>query len=92
MAKFELGQRVYLFNSISMKVESDDVYARLYVPVPVEGAEQDGGKSVAEKLAAGLAREQEQYQLCSHQGVLDAEVLFASAADCRAWYRGFFAD
>lgn len=92
MGKFEIGQRVYLFNSISMRIESDDVYAALYVPVAVDGVEQDGGKSVAEKLAAGMLRVQEQYQLCSHQGVIDAEVLFASEEECRAWFRGFFSE
>lgn len=89
--KFEVGQRVYLFNSLAMRIEDDDVYGVLYVPVPVEGAVQDSGKSVAEKVKAGQMRVQEQYQLCSHQGIVDAEVLFASEAECREFYRKFFA-
>lgn len=90
MGKFKCGQKVYLFNSLSMKIEEDDVYGILYVPVPVEGVTQDAGKSVKEKIDAGQMRVKEQYQLCGHQGIVDAEVLFATAADCRKCYREFF--
>ena len=90
MTKFEVGQKVCLFNSISMKIEHDDVYAILFVPVPVEGAEQDSQKSIAEKLKDGKMVVKEQYQLASHQGVLDADCLFASEAECRDYFHEFF--
>ena len=66
------------------------MYGALYVPVPVEGVQQDSGKSIAEKLEAGQMKVQEQYQLCAHQGIIDAEVLFASEDDCRKFYAEFF--
>lgn len=91
MGKFSCGQRVYLFNSLSMRIEEDEVYGCLYVPVPVEGVTQDSGKSVSEKLGCGQLVVAEQYQLCGHQGIVDADVLFASEEDCREAYRRFFA-
>lgn len=90
MSKFECGQRVWLFNSLSMRIEEDDVYGALYVPVPVEGVAQDSGKSVSEKLACGQMEVREQYQLCGHQGIVDAGVLFSSREECVAWYKGYF--
>ena len=91
MSKFKVGQRVWLFNSLSMRIEEDDVYGALYVPVPVEGKTGGEGKSIAEKLESGLMEVKEQYQLCGHQGIVDAEVLFASEEECREAYRRFFA-
>ena len=88
--KFNPGDHVFLFNSLSMRIEEDDVYGVLFVPVPVEGVKQDSGKSIAEKIAAGQMKVQEQYQLCGHQGIVDAEVLFASREDCVALYKEFF--
>ena len=90
MRKFEVGQRVYLFNSLSMRIEEDDVYGALFVPVAVEGIQQDGGKSIKEKIEAGQMVVKEQYQLCGHQGIVDAEVLFASEEECRKFYAEFF--
>lgn len=90
MSKFKCGQHVWLFNSLSMCIEEDDVYGALYMPVPVDGVQQDSDKSVAEKLDAGQTKVQERYQLCAHQGIIDAEVLFASREECVAWYKEFF--
>ena len=90
MSKFSVGQRVFLFNSISMKVESDDVYAVLYVPVTVEGKDTGGSESIAERIEKGLMEVKEQYQLSSHQGVLDVDCLFASEEECREFFRKFF--
>ena len=90
MSKFSVGQRVFLFNSISMKVESDDVYAVLYVPVAVEGRDQDSGKGLLERIESGQMEVKEQYQLSSHQGVLDVDCLFASEEECREFFRKFF--
>lgn len=90
MTKFTCGQRVYLFNSLSCRIEEDDVYGALFVPVPVEGVTQDSGKSIAEKIESGQMKVQEQYQLCAHQGIVDADVLFASKAECRTFYAEFF--
>lgn len=91
LSKFQCGQHVWLFNSLSMRIEEDDVYGALYVPVPVEGVVQDSGKSIAEKIGAGQMEVREQYQLCGHQGIVDADVLFASEDECREAYRRFFA-
>ena len=88
--KFEIGQRVYLFNSLSCKIEEDDVYGILFVPVAVEGVQQDSGKSIKDKVASGEMQVKEQCQLCGHQGILDAEVLFASEEACRKFYAEFF--
>ena len=88
--KFNAGDRCYLFNSLSVKIEEDYVYGALFVPVPVEGVKQDSSKSLAEKLKAGQMKVQEQYQLVGHQGIVDAEVLFASEDECRAFYKEFF--
>lgn len=90
MSKFQVGQRVYLFNSISLQIESDDVYGVLKVPVAVEDVEQDSGKSIAEKIASGQMEVREQYQLCQHQGILDAECLFESEDGCKEFFREFF--
>lgn len=90
--KFKPGDHVFLFNSLSMRVEEDDVYGVLFVPVPVEGVKQDSQKSVGEKIAAGQMKVQEQYQLCGHQGIVDADVLFSSEAECREAYRKYFAE
>jgi len=90
MSKFSVGQRVYLFNSLSCKVEEDDVYGVLYVPVALDGVKQDSGKSIREKLDAGQMIVKEQCQLCSHQGIVDADVLFGSEEECRKYYRKFF--
>ena len=92
MTKFKCGQHVWLFNSLSMRIEEDDVYGALFVPVAVEGVQQDSGKSIQEKLDAGQMEVKEQYQLCGHQGIVDAEVLFASEEECREAYRAFFAE
>lgn len=81
---------MFLFNSLSVKIEEDDVYGALFVPVAVEGVKQDSSKSIAEKLKDGQMKVQEQYQLCAHQGIVDAEVLFASEDECRAFYKEFF--
>lgn len=91
MSKFNVGQRVWLFNSMSMALEPDEVYGVLYVPVPVEGVAQDSQKSVAERLEAGQMEVHEQCQLCAHQGIVEAKVLFASEGECRKFYREFFA-
>ena len=88
--KFKPGDHVFLFNSLSFKVEEDDVYGVLFVPVPVEGVKQDSQKSVGEKIAAGQMKVQEQYQLVGHQGIVDVDVLFASREDCVARYKEFF--
>ena len=68
------------------------MYGALFVPVAVEGVQQDSGKSIQEKLDAGQMEVKEQYQLCGHQGIVDAEVLFASEEECREAYRAFFAE
>lgn len=92
MSKFSVGQRVYLFNSLSMEIEDDLVYGLLYVPIAVEGVVQDSGKDIGERLASGEMTVHEQYQLAGHQGVLEASSLFASEEDCRKFYREFFSE
>lgn len=90
MSKFKVGQRVYLFNSMSLQIEEDVVYAELYVPMALENVEQHSDKELSERIAAGEMKVQEQYQLVSHQGIVDAECLFASEEECRAFFREFF--
>lgn len=92
MSKFKVGQRVWLFNSMSMAIEPDEVYGVLYVPVAVEGVAQESQKSIAERLEAGQMEVKEQCQLSMHQGIVDAAVLFASEWECRDFYRKFFSD
>ena len=89
ISKFEVGQRVYLFNSLSMSIESDDVYGVLYVPEPAEGREQHPDKSFAERIANGEQVVSEKVQTLQHQ-IIDAAVLFESEEDCLAYYRDFF--
>lgn len=81
---------MFLFNSLSCKIEEDDVYGVLFVPVAVEGVLQDSGKSIKEKIVAGQMEVKEQYQLVGHQGIVDADVLFASQDECRKFYAEFF--
>lgn len=83
---------MYLFNSISMKIEEDDVYGVISVPVPVEGVVQSSSKSVREKLDDGDTYVAEQYQLCGHQGIVNADILFGSESDCKKFYREFFSE
>ena len=90
LSKFQCGQHVWLFNSLSMRIEEDDVYGALYVPVPVEGVPQDSGKSISERIAVGQMEVREQYQLCGHQGIVDVGVLFASREECVARYKEYF--
>jgi hypothetical protein len=90
MSKFKCGQCVFLFNSLSVKIEEDVVYGALFVPVAVEGVKQDSGASLSEKLDKGQMEVKEQYQLVGHQGIIDAEVLFASEDECRKFYAEFF--
>lgn len=90
MSKFNVGQKVYLFNSVSMSIEEDSVYAVLFVPIAKPGVAQDSSKSLQEKLSSGQMEVHEQYQLSLHQGVLDASCLFASEDECKAFFRDFF--
>lgn len=92
MSKFSVGQRVWLFNSMSMAIEPDEVYGVLYVPVAVEGVQQDSQKSVSERLEAGQMEVKEQCQLIAHQGIVDADRLFASEGECVSFYRKFFSE
>lgn len=91
MSKFKVGDRVFLFNSISMKVESDQVFAIIYAPIPVEGKEQNSAKDVSKRIAEGEMKVHEQCQTLQHQ-ILDVDVLFRSDAECREHYRKFFAE
>lgn len=85
MSKFNVGQPVYLFNSMSGKIEKDVVYGILYVP-------RKGDAPIsAEDLSKGDYEVCEQYQTLQHQ-ILDAGVLFDTEADCRAFYRNYFSN
>lgn len=88
--KLAVGQKCYLFNSLSVKIEEDVVYGALFVPVAVEGVKQDSGAPLSEKLDKGQMEVKEQYQLVGHQGIIDADVLFASEYECRKFYAEFF--
>ena len=90
MSKFSCGQTAFLFNRISMRIEEDTVYCVLYEPVPVEGGEPVGPSSIKERIESGQLVVKERYQLCGHQGILDADILFASPEECKEFYREFF--
>lgn len=92
MSKYQVGQRVYLFNSLAMRIESDEVYAELRIPVLAEGKSADDAKGIGGMVKEGIMVVKEQYQLAKHQGVLDEDMLFASEEDCKAWFRKFFAE
>ena len=92
MSKYDCGQTVYLFNSIACKIEEDNVYCVLYEPVPVDGGEPVGPSSIKERIESGQLAVKERYQLCGHHGILDADILFASPEECKAFYREFFAE
>lgn len=91
MSKFNPGSKVYLFNSIAMRIEEDVVYAVLNVPVPVEGRTQDSGKALCDKIRDGEVEVKEQYQLTGHQGIVDSDCVFGSEEGCREFFRNFFA-
>lgn len=91
MSKFQVGDKVVLFNSISCEFEQDEVFGVLYVPVPKEGVEQHHDKGVAWQLLAGEVEVREQCQTLQHQ-IVDAEVLFESEDECKAFYRKFFVE
>lgn len=92
MSKLNVGSKAYIFNSLSMRIEEDVVYGVLYVPVAVEGHSQSADKSISEKLESGEMVVKEQYQLVSHQGIIDADVVFGSEEGCKEYYKIFFAD
>lgn len=85
MSKFNPGDEVVLFNSISCEFEHDIAYGVLFVPIANNGVEQDKSKSIAERIADGEMRVQEQYQTQQHQ-IVDAEVLFATEDEARQFY------
>lgn len=91
--KFNVGQTVYFFNSLSKKIESEIVYGVLFIPYLKAGktAEPDVAGNFAARLAAGDYEIHEQYQTLKNQ-IMDADVLFASEAECRDYWRAFFTE
>lgn len=92
MSKFKVGQRVYLFNSLSLQVESDEIFAIIEQPEAVDGKEFDQNKDIASQLEAGVLQVVNKYQLGHHHGVLDESVMFASEEELRKYFRDFFAE
>lgn len=92
MSKFKVGQRVYLFNSLSLDIESDEIYAVIAQPEAVPGKEFDQNKEIAEQLEAGDLQVVNKYQLVHHRGVLDEGSIFASEASLKKFFRAFFKD
>ena len=91
MSKFSIGDRVFIFNSISCEIESDVVYAILYAPIANAGVEQDQTKSIKQRIEDGEMSVHEQCQTLQHQ-ILDADILFASESDAKEFYRKLLAD
>ena len=89
MSKFQVGDKVVLFNSISCQFEQDEVFGVLFVPVAKEGVEQHRGNGVAWQLLNGEVEVREQCQTLQHQ-IVDAEVLFESEDECKKFYKKFF--
>lgn len=84
--KHEIGKEVFLFNSMSLQFEKDTVYAVLFVPVAKEGVQQTAGAvDFAAKFAKGEMEVKEQCQTLQHQ-IVDADLLFSSEEECRAFY------
>lgn len=90
MSKFKVGQRVYLFNSLSLQIESDEIFAIIEQPEAVDGMEFDQNKGIAIQLESGALQVVNKYQLCHHHGVLDESVMFASEEELRKYFRDFF--
>ena len=86
MSKFKVGQRVYLFNSLSLQIESDEIFAIIEQPEAVEGKEFDQNKDISSQLEAGVL------QLGHHHGVLEEGVMFASEEELKKYFRDFFAE
>lgn len=85
MTKFNVGDEIVIFNSISCEFEKDTVYGILFVPITNPEKTQHNDKSIAERLEAGEMTVREQYQTLQHQ-IVDAEVLFASEDEAREFY------
>jgi hypothetical protein len=85
MSKFNIGDTVYLFNSISCEVEQDTVYAVLYAPIADTRVEQHTEKSFKERIELGEMKVHEQCQTLQHQ-IVDSEILFESPEKAKAYY------
>lgn len=85
MSKFNVGDKVVLFNSLSCEFEKDEVFCVLFVPVPVPGRGEPKSNSIAEQLANGEVEIKEQYQTLQHK-IVDADILFANEDDARDYY------
>lgn len=81
---------MYLFNSLAMRIEDDEVFAVISQPQSVKGEGIDASKSIAEQIEAGDLEVVDQYQLARHKGILDGDVLFASEEECTEYFRKFF--
>lgn len=92
MSKFKVGQRVYLFNSLSLQIESDEIFAIIEQPEAVDGKEFDQNKDISSQLEAGVLQVVNKYQLGHHHGVLEEGVMFASEEELRKYFRDFFAE
>lgn len=85
MSKFNVGDSVTIFNSISCEFEQDTVYGVLYVPIANPEVEQHTDKTIAQRIEDGEMVVHEQYQTLQHQ-IVDAGVLFADEAEARKFY------
>lgn len=90
MSKFKVGQRVYLFNGLSLEIESDEVFAVISQAEAVPGKEFDQNKDIAEQLESGVLQVVDKYQLGHHRGILDEESLFASEEELKKFFLEFF--
>ena len=81
---------MYLFNSLSMRLDSDEVFAVVIQPEAREGKEFDQKKSISEQVEAGALEVVSKYQLAHRQGILDEGSLFASEEECKKFFLEFF--
>lgn len=86
--KFNVGQEVVLFNSVSGEIEKDYVFAVLFAP---KGEQAESGSDLAKKIEEGKTVVTEEYQTLQH-GIVGGAQLFASEAECKEYYRAFFAE
>ena len=81
---------MYLFNSIALEVESDEVYCVLNLPVSPKGEPVDPSQSLDKQIKDGKLVETTQYQLAHRQGILNEDSLFESEAACVGFFADFF--
>lgn len=80
-----MGDRVVLFNSISLKFENDSAFGFVVAPEPVPGKEQHADKTVADAIKDGEKHLVISVQTLQH-GIVNQDVLFHTEKECKEYY------